>query len=75
MQNRQRHNNDETTSVPHQSTENIQKNVKVTENTSLSPNNNQTYFADEKIRIPELEGVCIYIYCFFQHICYFNFPI
>ncbi|XP_043667661.1 protein Malvolio isoform X1 [Vespula pensylvanica] len=56
MQNRQRHNNDETTSVPHQSTENIQKNVKVTENTSLSPNNNQTYFADEKIRIPELEG-------------------
>lgn len=26
---------------------------KATENTSLSPNNNQTYFADERVQVPE----------------------
>lgn len=66
MQNRQRDNNDKTTTVSQQSVGNIQNNVKITENTSLSPNNNQTYFADERVRIPEVENVCICFYCFFN---------
>ncbi|XP_035741843.1 protein Malvolio-like isoform X3 [Vespa mandarinia] len=56
MENKQRHNNDETTTVPQQSTGSVRNNVKVTENTSLSPNNNQTYFADERVQIPEIDG-------------------
>ncbi|KAK2586741.1 hypothetical protein KPH14_011773 [Odynerus spinipes] len=51
-----RQGNDATSTVPHQRMEETQNNVKATENTSLSPNNNQTYFADERIKIPEIEG-------------------
>lgn len=40
--------------VPH--TNDLQ-NGKATENTSLSPNNNQTYFVDEKVHVPDVEDV------------------
>ncbi|XP_020297578.1 protein Malvolio isoform X2 [Pseudomyrmex gracilis] len=43
------------TTVPHQRM-NETENGKATENTSLSPNNNQTYFADERVQIPETTG-------------------
>jgi len=33
---------------------------KPTENTSLSPNSNQTYFADERIQVPETTSVSWY---------------
>ncbi|CAK9816830.1 Protein Malvolio [Anthophora quadrimaculata] len=46
--------NDSTiTTVSHQYKENIHENVRPTENTCLTPNSNQTYFADEKIHIPD----------------------
>ncbi|CAK9834164.1 Protein Malvolio [Anthophora retusa] len=41
------------TTVSHQYNENIHENVRPTENTCLTPNSNQTYFADEKIHIPD----------------------
>ena len=39
------------------STSDNQKHAKVNESTSLSPANNQTYFANERIKVPENEGV------------------
>ncbi|XP_031845959.1 solute carrier family member malvolio isoform X2 [Nomia melanderi] len=49
------HSNDSTitTAMPHQPTQEMQNNVKPTESTSLAPNSNQAYFADQKIHIPE----------------------
>ncbi|XP_011329763.1 protein Malvolio isoform X1 [Ooceraea biroi] len=46
------------TTVPHQRMHEAEnnkptENSKPTENTSLSPNNNQTYFADERVQVPE----------------------
>lgn len=49
------------TTVPHQRM-NETKNGTVTENTSLSPNNNQTYFADERVQIPETVSVLMISY-------------
>lgn len=46
------------TTVPHQRM-NETENRKATENTSLSPNNNQTYFADERVQIPETTDVSV----------------
>ncbi|XP_043281269.1 protein Malvolio [Venturia canescens] len=45
-------------SVPHSRMQEMQtqSTEKLTESSSLSPNNNQTYFAEEKIHIPEIEG-------------------
>lgn len=40
------------TTVPHQRMHESETG-KATENTSLSPNNNQTYFADERVQVPE----------------------
>lgn len=40
--------------------EEMQNNKRANENTCLTPNNNQTYFADEKVHIPETENV-VYI--------------
>ncbi|XP_076292865.1 solute carrier family member malvolio isoform X1 [Lasioglossum baleicum] len=43
--------------VPHQRTRETQNNDnKATENTSLSPNSNQAYFADEKVPIPDIDS-------------------
>ncbi|XP_014615201.1 PREDICTED: protein Malvolio isoform X2 [Polistes canadensis] len=56
MQNRHDMHNEETTNVSHQRMEKVKNNAKVTENTSLSPTTNQTYFANEIIPIPEIEG-------------------
>lgn len=55
--------NDSTiTTVSHlQHRQEMQNNEKATENTCLTSNNSQTYFADEKIHIPEIENV-VYIY-------------
>ncbi|XP_076183773.1 solute carrier family member malvolio isoform X2 [Ptiloglossa arizonensis] len=51
------HNNDPTiTTVPHQYTQEVQNNMIATENTYLTPNSNQAYFAEEKIHIPEAEN-------------------
>lgn len=36
-------------------------NGKLTENTLLTPNNSQAYFADEKIHIPETDNVIHFI--------------
>lgn len=44
------------TTVPHQRMHEAE-NKKATENTSLSPNNNQTYFADERVSVPETANV------------------
>lgn len=41
-----------TVTVPHQRMHEVETN-KPTENTSLSPSNNQTYFADERVQVPE----------------------
>lgn len=41
------------TTVPHQRMHEAE-NKRATENTSLSPNNNQTYFADERVPVPEI---------------------
>ncbi|XP_011870064.1 PREDICTED: protein Malvolio isoform X2 [Vollenhovia emeryi] len=42
------------TTVPHQRMhESEAGKVAATENTSLAPNNNQTYFADERVQVPE----------------------
>lgn len=48
-----------TSSIPHSRMQEMQtqSTEKLTESSSLSPNNNQTYFAEEKIPIPEIEGV------------------
>ncbi|XP_050490066.1 protein Malvolio isoform X1 [Bombus huntii] len=43
-----------TASYVHQ--EEMQNNKRANENTCLAPNNNQTYFADEKVHIPEAEN-------------------
>lgn len=43
------------TTVPHQRMHESETN-KATENTSLSPNN-QTYFADERVQVPETTSV------------------
>lgn len=45
--------------VPHHGMQEMKtrSNEKLTESSSLSPNANQTYFAEEKIPIPEIEGV------------------
>lgn len=40
------------TTVPHQRMHESEIR-KATENTSLSPNNDQTYFADERVQVPE----------------------
>ncbi|XP_070166262.1 protein Malvolio isoform X1 [Polyergus mexicanus] len=40
------------TTMPHQRMHEAE-NKRATENTSLSPNNNQTYFADERVPVPE----------------------
>jgi len=47
------------TTVPHQRMQEIETN-KPTENTSLSPNSNQTYFADERVQVPETTNVSWY---------------
>lgn len=44
------------TTVPHQRMHEAEDR-KATENTSLSPNNNQTYFADERVPVPETSNV------------------
>lgn len=44
------------TTVPHQRMHEAE-NRKATESTSLSPNNNQTYFADERVPVPETASV------------------
>lgn len=44
------------TTVPHQRMHEAE-NRKATENTSLSSNNNQTYFADERVQVPETASV------------------
>lgn len=44
------------TTVPHQRMHEAE-NKRATENTSLSPNNNQTYFADERVPVPEIASV------------------
>ncbi|CAL7950972.1 unnamed protein product [Xylocopa violacea] len=51
-------NNDSTvTTVPHQHTSmEAQNNDKPSESTSLTRNNNQAYFADEKVHIPETDN-------------------
>uniref|UniRef100_V9IEB2 Protein Malvolio n=1 Tax=Apis cerana TaxID=7461 RepID=V9IEB2_APICE len=50
-------NNDSTvTTLSHQCREEAQNNEKPTESTYLTPNSNQTYFADERIHIPETEN-------------------
>lgn len=41
------------TTVPHQRMHESEAAGKATENTSLSPANNQTYFADERVQVPE----------------------
>ena len=52
-----------TTIVPGAKIEEIQNqsNEKLTESSSLSPNTNQTYFAEEKIRIPDFDSVSLAI--------------
>lgn len=47
---------DTTVTVPHERMHESETN-KATESTSLSPNNNQTYFADEKVQVPETTNV------------------
>lgn len=42
------------TTVPHQR---MHEDRKASENTSLSPNSNQTYFADERVPVPEIADV------------------
>ena len=42
----------------------VKPSVRANESTSLSPNNNQTYFANERIKIPERESVSIFKYNF-----------
>ncbi|XP_076627527.1 solute carrier family member malvolio isoform X2 [Colletes latitarsis] len=50
-------NNDSTvTTVSQECTQEVQNNVKATESTSLTQNNNQAYFADEKIHIPNADN-------------------
>ncbi|CAD1469192.1 unnamed protein product, partial [Heterotrigona itama] len=49
------HNDSTITTVSH--LQEMQNNEKATENTCLTSNNSQTYFADEKIHIPEIENV------------------
>lgn len=50
-------NNDSTvTTLSHQCRKEVQNNEKPTESTYLTPNSNQTYFADERIHIPETEN-------------------
>lgn len=53
------HNDSTITTVSHLHRQEMQNNEKATENTCLTPNNSQTYFADEKIHIPEIENVYI----------------
>lgn len=43
---------DDATTVSHQRMHESEA-KRATENTSLSPNNNQTYFADERVQVPE----------------------
>lgn len=47
------------TTVSHLRKQEMQNNEKATENTCLT-SNNQTYFADERVHIPEVENV-VYI--------------
>lgn len=49
----ERDNDSTIATVPHQRTRETQNNDKATENTSLAPNSNQTYFADQKVPIPD----------------------
>lgn len=44
------------TTVPHQRMQEAEDR-KATENTSLSPDSNQTYFADERVPVPETANV------------------
>jgi len=48
--------------VPHQR---MHESRKATESTSLSSNNNQTYFADERVQVPET-GVSFCILCMIE---------
>jgi ribosomal 50S subunit-recycling heat shock protein len=50
---------DVVTTRTHQRMQEVEIN-KPTENTSLSPNSNQTYFADERIQVPETTSVSWY---------------
>lgn len=51
------HDDDSTiATVPQQCTQETQTNGNLTENTFLTPNNNQAYFADQKVLIPETES-------------------
>lgn len=54
------HNDSTVTTVSDLHRQEMQNNEKATENTCLTSNNSQTYFADEKIHIPETENV-VYI--------------
>lgn len=47
------------TTVPHQRMHEPESSGarKATENTTLSPNDNQTYFADERVQVPETGNV------------------
>lgn len=50
--------NDSTiTTVSQQREQEAYNNGKATESTSLTPNNNQAYFADEKIPVPKTDNV------------------
>ncbi|XP_017759399.1 PREDICTED: protein Malvolio isoform X2 [Eufriesea mexicana] len=49
-------NDDSTVTVSHQYRQKAQNNDKPTESTCLTPNSNQTYFADEKVHIPETKN-------------------
>ncbi|XP_029043540.1 protein Malvolio isoform X2 [Osmia bicornis bicornis] len=50
-------NNDSTVStVPHQHMQEEQNSSRATESTNLTPSRSQTYFADEKVRIPDTDN-------------------
>nr|XP_034180731.1 protein Malvolio isoform X2 [Osmia lignaria] len=50
-------NNDSTVStVPHQHMQEVQNSSRATESTYLTPSRSQTYFADEKVRIPDTDN-------------------
>lgn len=46
-----------------QSPKSSRKKKNLNENTFLTPSNNDTYFADEKVLIPEVDGVSTYRVC------------
>lgn len=69
-------NNDSTVStVPHQHMQEVQNSSRATENTYLTPSRSQTYFADEKIQIPDTDNVILIQLIFIStntSLCYSN---